>query len=148
MNRGASARPLGVRADVPLTADQARTLLVLQEYDLAPVRDRLLREGAMPAAWLDEAIYEFRRYLSLRVLCGRTPMMLSKPIDMVWHTCLLFSRLYADLCQQAFGVFVHHDPTTSGDSDRAAHWREFVALYEPYYGPPGRLWQMGPLALD
>src|SRR5581483_4517826 len=73
MNRGASARPLGVRADVSLTADQARTLLVLQEYDLALVRDRLLREGAMPAAWLDEAIYEFRRYLSLRVLCGFLP---------------------------------------------------------------------------
>src|SRR5690242_11542405 len=92
-----SARPLGVRHDVRLSAAQWRTLRVLEEYDLTPVRERLLREGAMPAAWVDEALYEFRRYLGLRALVPYPVMMLSRPIDAAWHTCLLFSRLYADL---------------------------------------------------
>jgi hypothetical protein len=135
--------PLGVRHDLPLTEAQRRTLQILQDYDLGLVRDRILHDGAMPAAWLDEAIYEFRRYLSLRVLASRPVMMLSRPIDGVWHTCLLFTRLYMDYCEQAFGEYVHHDPATESHSDRAAHWREFAATYERYYGPPGRLWQMG-----
>jgi hypothetical protein len=138
-----SGRPLGVRPDVSLSGAQRRTLQALQAYDLTPVRERLLRDGVMPAAWVDEALYEFRRYLSLRALEPRPVMMLSRPIDTVWHTCLLFSRLYADLCVQAFGVFVHHDPTLEADPDRAARWREFVTAYERYYGAPGRLWQMG-----
>jgi hypothetical protein len=138
-----SGRPLGVRDDVPLSAAQHRTLHVLQEYDLSPVRERLLREGAMPAAWLDDAIYEFRRYLGLCFLASEPVMMLSKPVDTVWHTCLLFSRLYTDYCQQAFGEYLHHDPATEADPDRPARWREFVAAYERYYGPPGRLWRIG-----
>ncbi|HEY7065458.1 MAG TPA: hypothetical protein VII06_28535 [Chloroflexota bacterium] len=136
-------RPLGVRPEIALTPAQQHALQILQDYDLGPVRARLLREGAMPAAWVDEALYEFRRYLGLRALEPRPVMMLSRPIDAVWHTCLLFSRLYADLCAQAFGEFVHHDPAMEVDPDRAARWREFAAAYERCYEPPGRLWQMG-----
>jgi hypothetical protein len=137
--------PLGLRSDVHLTAAQARTLQVLQDYDLSFVRARLLREGAMPMTWLDEALLEFRRYLGLRVLCGRMPMMFSKHVDAVWHSCLLFTRLYADLCQRAFGEFVHHDPVAvmGPVGDPAARWEEFVAAYERYYGPLGRLWRLG-----
>jgi hypothetical protein len=135
--------PLGVRPDVPLTQTQTGTLQVLQDYDLAPIRARLVREGTMPVTWLDEALFEFRRYLGLRVLCERPPMMFSKPVDTVWHTCLLFSRLYADLCQQAFGEFVHHDPVSAPLPDAEARWDEFVAAYEHCYGPLGRLWRLG-----
>ncbi|HWP29872.1 MAG TPA: hypothetical protein VNM50_10095 [Chloroflexota bacterium] len=139
---GPRARPLGVRPEVLLTPAQRHTLQVLETYDLAPVRARLLRAGAMPAAWLDEALLEFRRYLGLRALHGRPLLMFSKPVDIVWHGCLLFTRLYADLCQQAFGEFVHHDPTTEPLTDPNARWQEFVAAYERYYGPLGRLWRM------
>jgi hypothetical protein len=136
-------RPLGVRADAPLTAAQERTLRSLEGFDLGPVRERLLRDGTLPSGWVDEALFEFRRYLGLRVLCARTPMMLSKPIDAVWHTCILFTRLYTDYCQQAFGEYVHHDPTTEQIVDRAALWAEFEAAYTAWYGTPGRLWLMG-----
>ena len=137
------SQPLGVRAGIMLTPAQARALQVLQDYDLSPIRARLLREGAMPAAWLDEALLEFRRYLGLRALCERPPMMFGNQVDAVWHTCLLFTRLYADLCQQAFGEFVHHDPVTAPLDDPDARWAEFVATYERCYGPLGRLWRLG-----
>jgi hypothetical protein len=137
------SRPLGVRGDVVLTTAQARTLRVLQDYDLTPIHARLLREGAMPESWLDDAIWEFRRYLGLRALCARPPMMMSKPVDTVWHTCVLFTRLYADLCQQAFGEFVHHDPAEEAGPDPETRWREFVAAYEQHYGQLGRIWRLG-----
>jgi hypothetical protein len=136
-------RPLGVRPEVALTAAQRRALQVLADYDLTPVRTRLLYEGTLPAAWLDEALFEFRRYLGLRALCTPPPLMLSKHIDAVWHTCLLFTRLYVDLSQQAFGEFVHHDPATAPEPDPEARWLEFASAYERCYGELGRLWQMG-----
>lgn len=137
------SRPLGVRPEVALTPAQQRTLHVLEDYDLTAVRTRLLREGTLPAAWLDAALLEFRRYLGLRALCTPAPMMFSKHIDAVWHTCLLFTRLYAHLSQQAFGEFVHHDPATAPDPDPEARWQEFVIAYERCYGELGWLWQMG-----
>jgi hypothetical protein len=143
MSTEASTRPLGARPDVILTANQVRVMQVLEEYDLTPVRSRLLRDGAMPAGWVDEALLEFRRYLSLRGLAQYPLTMFSKQVDDVWHTCLLFSRLYAQLCHEAFGRFVHHEPAAGPEPDRAARWREFENVYGCYYGPPGRLWQMG-----
>src|SRR5262249_54137180 len=55
------ARPLGVRPAVTLSDAQLHTLQVLADYDLGRVRSRLLREGTMPASWLDDAMLEFRR---------------------------------------------------------------------------------------
>jgi hypothetical protein len=137
------ARPLGVRPEVVLDDGQLHTLQVLADYDLGRVRSRLLREGAMPASWLDDAILEFRRYLGLRALEGQPLLMFSKQIDDVWHACLLFSRVYADLCQQAFGQFVHHEPADGPEPDLEARWREFEAAYRRVYGEPHRLWRMG-----
>ncbi|HLH22212.1 MAG TPA: hypothetical protein VK066_06800 [Chloroflexota bacterium] len=139
-----SRPPLGARPAVPLTGAQWRTLEVLEDYDLRPVRERLRGEGAMPAAWLDEAIWEFRRYLGLRLVAGGRVPMLSQPVDAVWHACLLFSRLYADLCEHAFGEFVHHEPATEPDPDPAGSWRRFADAYVRLYGEsPGRLWRLG-----
>ncbi len=136
--------PLGVRPDFALSAAQLRTLHVLANYDLAPVRERLLREGLLPSTWLDEALFEFRRYLGLRVMKPERLAMLSHPIDVVWHTCLLFSRLYEELCLQAFGEFVHHEPATESGPDPVASWRRFADAYLRLYGePPGRLWRLG-----
>jgi hypothetical protein len=68
--------------------------------------------------------------------------MFSRHVDHVWHTCLLFSRLYADYCEQAFGHFFHHDPATEPRLDRERQFQEFEQLYESVYGAPNRLWHM------
>jgi hypothetical protein len=138
----ASERPLGVRPEIALTEAQRHTLEVLQDYDLTPVRERLLRDASMPLSWVDEAIFEFRRYLGLSAVVPERVMMFSKQVDEVWHVCLLFSRLYAAWCDAAFGRFVHHEPARGPDPDRQASWRIFEESYERLYGPPGRLWQM------
>jgi hypothetical protein len=137
----AGPRPLGVQPAIALTGEQWRSLQVLQDYDLTLVRDRLVRDAVMPSGWVDEAILEFRRYLGLRVLENEPLMMFSKPIDNVWHTCLLFSRLYADLCQQAFGTFLHHEPATTPVPDPARCWDAFQMAYERNYGSLNRLWR-------
>ena len=133
-------RPLGVRADTALSPGQLRSLVILQGYDLNPVRERLLRTELLTPALVDLMIFEFRRYLGLRLVQGRSVPMLSRAVDEVWHTALLFTRLYADLCQNVFGSFMHHDPATEAWPDVDERWNDFNASYHSLYGPLGVLW--------
>jgi hypothetical protein len=133
-------RPLGVRPDVALSTPQLRGLTVLHRYDLNLVRERLFRKELLTPTLVDMMIFEFRRYLGLRLVQGRSVPMLSRAVDEVWHTTLLFTRLYADLCQEAFGYFVHHDPATEAWPDIDERWRDFSASYHNLYGPLGILW--------
>lgn len=43
--------------------------------------------------------------------CQMASISPSHLVDIGWHTFLLYTREYADYCQQAFGHFVHHNPT-------------------------------------
>jgi hypothetical protein len=134
------AVPLGTLPSFPLTERQFRALRVIEDCDLAPVRSRLLLRSSMTPGWIDEAIFEFRRYLGLRAVFDEPIWMLNSDVDEVWHTCLIFTRLYADLCDKAFGEFLHHDPAAEGGGDRRAKWRQFGAAYETLYGELGPLW--------
>jgi hypothetical protein len=121
-------------------------LQVVQDYDLTRVRNRLLKEGWMPDTWIDEAIFEFRRYLGLRVLTGHSIEMFSVHVDEVWHTCLLFSRLYTDMCLEVFGYYLHHEPAPDPEPpgrtirDPWALWLEFEEAYVGAYGGLTRFW--------
>ena len=133
-----AARPLGVRPDVPLTDAQWTALQRLQDYDLAPVRVRLLNQSVLPAERVDDAIFEFRRFLGLAIVgCQHRLQMVNAAVDAVWHTSLLFSRLYADLCEQTVGQFIHHEPLMgeAADTRRVLDGRrEFEQAYRRAYG--------------
>jgi hypothetical protein len=146
------ARPLGIQGDLELDGVQLRSLVLIAEYDLMPVRTRqydlmpvrtrLLRTNGRSIAWVNESIFEFRRYLALRRLCAEPVSMVSGDVDDVWHACLLFTRIYADLCERAFGYFVHHDPVTEHGTDLLMEWQLFDRCYRHLFGVPGPLWLM------
>ena len=87
------------------------------------------------------AILEFRRYLALRLVSPEPVMMHSAVVDEVWHASILFTRLYANLCQRVFGHFLHHDPEMQPVADPSAEWRIFEECYTALFGTPGALWQ-------
>ena len=62
------------------------------------------------AAWLKERI---------------TP---TKIIDDAWHEFILFTRMYANFCEEKFGRFIHHTPDSDGEANRA-QFRTFEAIY-------------------
>jgi hypothetical protein len=131
------ARPLGVRPELPLTDAQWTALQRLEDYDLAPVRARLLKQELLPAEQVDDAIFEFRRFMGLSILGHPRLPMVSAAVDEVWHTCLLFSRLYMDLCEQTVGKFVHHEPLTGETEDagdRLDETRKLEHAYTRAYG--------------
>jgi hypothetical protein len=136
--------PLGVRPGRPLAPAQLATLDVLARYDLREVADYLREAGTLPPIWLQDALLEFRRYLGLRYVHGRSFPMFSEQVDQVWHTCVLFTELYADLGTRVFGTFLHHDPWDDPKSPNEvlAMWHDFAAAYAQLYGAPGYLWTL------
>jgi hypothetical protein len=139
--RGRLGRPLGLRTDAILSRGERRSVEELAAFDFTLVRCRLVQQGSLSEDWADVAILEFRRYLALRLLSPDPVMMLSAVVDEVWHTTILFTRLYADLCRRVFGHFLHHDPEMQPIADSAAQWRVFEERYTALFGPPGALWQ-------
>jgi len=138
---GGSARPLGLRADATLTRGERRRIEELAAFDFTLVRRRLIQQGSLSEEWADPAILEFRRYLALRLLTPGPVMMLSAVVDEVWHASILFTRLYADLCERVFGHLLHHEPEMQPIADPRAEWRFFEERYTALFGPPGAFWQ-------
>ncbi len=128
-----------------LTASQRAALDRLAGYDLSLVRDRLLAEGVLPAEWVDEAVFEFRRFFGLCVLAGEPVAMYSQAVDEAWHASILFTRLYADLCQVVAGQFIHHDPAALDPADGSGPagdgFAAFKQAYESTYGPLTPMWR-------
>ena len=75
---------------------------------------------------------ELKRYLLIRKSLGRPVTMHSKSIDAVWHSLILDTRRYRELCDQVFGEYLDH---ISAHFEREP---EFDAIYAELFGeqPP------------
>jgi len=132
--------PLRLRRDARITDEQRDALWRIDGWDLDRVRERLLRTGATSPHRVDEILFELRRYLGLRVVFPQAITMFSDDVDEAWHACILFTRMYAELCQAVFGEFLHHEPGPEPDPGSA--WREFEEAYRELYGDPAPVWEM------
>lgn len=149
--------PLGVRADLPLTAAQLAALRRLEAFDLGPVA-RALRRGVLPAEWVDDAVFEFRRFVGLHIITDSPFAMVCQAVDEVWHTSLLSTRLYATMCDETLGHFLHHrsakaeSEDTEGDEgelpDGPSGYHVFAEQYRRAYGPMTRMWKFPVLWWD
>jgi hypothetical protein len=143
----ASAPPLGLSPDARISAAQLASLRVLDAYDLRQVGHRLRVKMLLPEPLIEPALLELRRFLALHALLDAPPTMFSQPVDAAWHAALMFTRRYADLCEQAAGRLIHHHPRVGHDfsgptapPEAQARFRAFCAAYERYFGPIHPLW--------
>ncbi len=63
---------------------------------------------------------ELKRFLAL-VSLNDKGYGLSGLIDTLWHTFILFTKLYARFCQEVAGRFIHHEPNVIGFGPREEH---------------------------
>lgn len=120
------------------TLNHARNYIAIYTFD--QVREKLLLDGRLPAIKVDEAIAEFRKYLSLIALGHQGLGMISADIDEVWHTFILFTREYSEFCHRAFGYYLHHQPGIPSKPLGKMPRRRFLQAYRTEFGELPAIW--------
>jgi hypothetical protein len=95
------------------------------EYDAIPYK--FLEDYAVTIDDARELFHETKKWLWLVNAARRGDGTLVRSlavteelriIDAMWHTFVLFTREYAEYCDEVFGRFIHHVPTTKFQKDR------------------------------
>lgn len=112
----------------------------IMSYPLQQVRHRLQKEGVIPVRMIDEAMHEWRKFMTTLLDADRPVGMISPIVDEVWHAYILFTKDYAAFCDDVFGRFIHHAPNWPGAPESSGSGQNFRDLYAELYGPLPAIW--------
>jgi hypothetical protein len=134
--------PLAVRNTCPLSAEEIVKLSRIEDYDLDFLCDYLKKHKShlIASHLVDEAVYEFRRWIALKLLGFADLRMVSQEMDEVWHTFILFTKDYQQFCETAVGRFIHHYPKGPEPERRAVFVSQFRDAYSSVFGEVPGLW--------
>lgn len=122
------------------TVDASLALDKIAAYPFLQVREKILMEESISRCLVDSAIEEFRKYLSLIAVGNDGMGMISRDVDEVWHTFILFTADYAEFCADVFGHFIHHQPGTPSRPLGTGPRERFMLAYRERYGELPAVW--------
>lgn len=129
------------RIPLHLTAtEKAQARQKIMTYPLEQVRYRLQKEGVIPAEMIDEALQEWRKFMTTILYADGPVGMISPIVDEVWHAFILFTKEYAAFCEGVFGRFIHHAPNWPGAPASNGSRQNFRQVYGELYGPLPTIW--------
>lgn len=123
-----------------ISADDKTLIDKIDAYPFEKVKEKIRSEESIPEGKIDEAVLEFKKFLVLLGLGYRKLGMTSPVVDEVWHTFILFTRDYANFCQDVFGFFVHHTPDTKLDPIDLDSGSRFFEAYSEVFGDIPEIW--------
>lgn len=82
----------------------------VMNLDLSKVKARMVKKQIKEET-AEAAIKQFKRFFWL---AGTQSLYMvpTKSADEVWHEFILFTKDYAETCENLFGKFIHHKPAT------------------------------------
>lgn len=117
----------------------------ISTYSDKGIVDRYIRDYSSDELTAQEFFAELKKFLAISVAANAkgTSIGMAGPVDEMWHTALLFTRNYRELCGLA-GGFVEHVPDVQ-DIDHvmsAAGYVRFLSIYESAFGvqAPLHIW--------
>lgn len=124
---------------------------MIMEWDLSRVRERLINIEKLDPADVDARILEYRRFLCLRLLSDKV-IPVSQPVDVIWHTHVLFTKDYIKMGESVFGSYCHHNPTVN-ELEKKALSLEYISntipTYRVMFGRPNKkYWPMNSQCCD
>lgn len=129
---------------VAIPLEKQESVYKILSYPFSQVKAKILKDGRLSEELVDEAINEFRKYLILILLGYKGIGMISKEVDEVWHTFILFTRDYAAFCEDVFGYFVHHQPDTPVTPiNKKVARAKFIKAYTTVFGELHPIWKGG-----
>jgi hypothetical protein len=129
------------------------------DFPLDKVLFRYRREQKLSECEAREHERELKRFLALVAINHRGYSMRG-PIDGLWHTFILFTKMYETFCREVAGRFIHHFPNISGYEKTHAddyppigpeqrplnlgsrEYQQLLNDYQALFGelPPAHLW--------
>ena len=112
-------------------------------FPMEDVVTRYAKDHDLPLSVAQDHERELKRYLALFAINPDTKYGMRGQIDELWHTFLMFTKEYAQFCNQVAGRFIHHVPaTTLPKQGTAKEYERFLTDYEAVYAEPSppELW--------
>lgn len=126
----------------PLAIDLRQAQQYLDQLDLSYIVDSMCATSYALPRWLpSEAEQCAKLYKNFLWLCkkyGSGALVPTRQIDEFWHNHILYTRNYQRDCQQIFGAYLHHEPS-SPDADPKGLIQAFShtkALYLSEFNQP------------
>jgi hypothetical protein len=104
--------------------------------DLAPIKAKLMHKDSgegWSLSYADSVEFEYRRFLYLVKRFPSEPVAPLFDVDVFWHYHILDTRKYAADCDQIYGYFLHHCPSSGAlGEDETVHDRRGARMHELY----------------
>lgn len=91
------------------------------------LREKIRRSCNIKAEAVEDLFSDVLRFLACAAW-HKERITPTKLIDEAWHEFILFTRVYGEFCEKAFGRFIHHTPDSDEEANRA-QFRTFESLY-------------------
>lgn len=85
----------------------------IDAFDFTVLRERYLSVTNDSEDGFSEAVTEFRKFLKLVARTDKALAVLSRRVDDLWHTFIIFTPQYRRFCEETFGEFIDHQPHTT-----------------------------------
>lgn len=109
-----------------------------------PFSHKLARECNWTSIYTFRVIQEYKKFIFLGMVADHI-VSPPKPIDLVWHLHLIYTRSYWDkFCPEVLGKPFHHAPSAGGRSEKIKYdqlYQQTLSTYQIYFGnPPPDIW--------
>jgi hypothetical protein len=101
-----------IHLNLPVNNTQEKALA----FNLSKITERYISSYEIPREVAKLHEVECKKYLVLCALFPDESLGMKGPVDNYWHTFLLFTKEYAEFCNQIAGFFIHHVPTVNKQS--------------------------------
>jgi hypothetical protein len=112
----------------------------IANFDIDDVIKRHMKDNHVDIQAAREQAVELKKFLAI---CSVTGVGMAGPVDELWHTFVIFTRKYAEICER-IGSFIHHEPDTTIDDheNSVSGYARFLDIYELTYQetPPAHIW--------
>lgn len=113
-NKQTTKLPLGLLNSHKSSKDKKtlQKLEFIEKFDMTREKGIIIKDERLklPDKYLPTIEIELKRFLSLRILYDQNVFAPTPPIDYMWHELIIDTPRYFELCNTAFGEYLHHRP--------------------------------------
>lgn len=113
---------------VRMSSRQKVSVLRIDSEDFSGVvrktKEELEKAGVkLTEDYIGRGILSLKQYYALPIFDPLNMHAVSDTIDPFWHAHILHTEQYMSFCDEAIGVYMHHDPLDHGVREEVAHVR-------------------------